>query len=337
MQGVGLEALAGARPLTGLMVVLFLRDWRSVVVVVPQHPAGAAGQRLRPVADGAHDQPHDAGRAGAGRVGILVDEATVEVENIHTQFEHTPLHRPAPSGAATPRRLCPPCWRCCASSPLFIPLVLHAGGGPGAVRTDGAGRRLRHGDEAISCRARLVPVLSTWLLRHYHTDANAKPGRFSVARLRDGYARLLQSGLARPLAGTGGLRGGCRGAGLVVGRRPRGPRYAKSSPTVDSGQFLLRLRAPDGTPLEETEALAKDVLNAIADKCRSRERGETVSLVGTASYNYPINSIYLWTAGPQEAVMRIGLKRGKRRPRGRGEGTACAGNSRVAPERTPHT
>jgi multidrug efflux pump subunit AcrB len=34
----------------------------------------------------------------------------------------------------------------------------------------------------------------------------------------------------------------------------------------------------------------------------------TVSLVGTASYNYPINAIYLWTAGPQEAVLNIALK-----------------------------
>jgi hypothetical protein len=30
----------------------------------------------------------------------------------------------------------------------------------------------------------------------------------------------------------------------------------------------------------------------------------SVSLVGTASYNYPINAIYLWTSGPQEAVLR---------------------------------
>src|SRR5205823_14875466 len=37
---------------------------------------------------------------------------------------------------------------------------------------------------------------------------------------------------------------------------------------------------------------------------------KTVSLIGTGSYNYPINSIYLWTAGPQEAVLRIGLRRG---------------------------
>jgi multidrug efflux pump subunit AcrB len=79
---------------------------------------------------------------------------------------------------------------------------------------------------------------------------------------------------------------------------------------VDSGQFQLRLRAPDGTPLEHTEALAKDVLKAIADEVGPENVDTTVSLVGTASYNYPINSIYLWTSGPQEAVLRVALKRG---------------------------
>src|SRR5262249_31398838 len=81
-------------------------------------------------------------------------------------------------------------------------------------------------------------------------------------------------------------------------------------PAVDSGQFQLRLRAPDGTPLEDTERLTKDVLNAVAEEVGPDNVDISVSLVGTASYNYPINSIYLWTAGPQEAVLRIALKRG---------------------------
>jgi multidrug efflux pump subunit AcrB len=50
------------------------------------------------------------------------------------------------------------------------------------------------------------------------------------------------------------------------------------------------------------------VLDAIAREVGPDNVDITVSLVGTASYNYPINSIYLWTAGPQEAVLRIALK-----------------------------
>ena len=80
-------------------------------------------------------------------------------------------------------------------------------------------------------------------------------------------------------------------------------------PKVDSGQFQLRARAPDGSALENTEALAKDVLREIARLAGGEQNVDiTVSLVGTASYNYPINAIYLWTAGPQEAVLRVALK-----------------------------
>src|SRR5262249_34754179 len=81
-------------------------------------------------------------------------------------------------------------------------------------------------------------------------------------------------------------------------------------PKVDSGQFQLRVRAPDGSALEETEKLAQDVLEEIARQAGGEQNVDiTVSLVGTASYNYPINAIYLWTAGPQEAVLRVALKR----------------------------
>src|SRR5262249_33839531 len=61
---------------------------------------------------------------------------------------------------------------------------------------------------------------------------------------------------------------------------------------------------------ERTEELAKEVLEAIGREVGPEHVDITVSLVGTASYNYPINSIFLWTSGPQEAVMRIALKRG---------------------------
>src|SRR5205085_8265885 len=81
-------------------------------------------------------------------------------------------------------------------------------------------------------------------------------------------------------------------------------------PKVDSGQFQLRVRAPDGSALEDTEALAKDLLGEIARQAGGEQNVDiTVSLVGSASYNYPINAIYLWTAGPQEAVLRVALKR----------------------------
>src|SRR5262245_38920309 len=87
MRGVGLEALLGAL-LTGLMVVLFLHDWRSVIVVVLNIPFALMGSLVALWLTGQTTNLMTLGGL-ALTVGILVDEATVEVENIHTQMDKT--------------------------------------------------------------------------------------------------------------------------------------------------------------------------------------------------------------------------------------------------------
>jgi multidrug efflux pump subunit AcrB len=305
MWGVGIEALLGAF-LTGLMVLLFLRDWRSVIVVVLNIPFALLGSAL---ALGLTGQTINLMTLGglALAVGILVDEATVEVENIHTQFEHTPnIARAVRRGnaqTAVPRLLAMLCVLAVfipsffmqgAAKALFVPLSLAVGFAMIA---------------SYILSSTFVPVMSSWLLRHYHPDAHRSPRWFSMARVQDGYAWLLR-GVVRvrwllvalylivPLALVGWWWVGHPGLGIEI------------FPKVDSGQFQLRVRAPDGSALEDTEALAKDVLKEIARQAGGEQNVDiTVSLVGTASYNYPINAIYLWTAGPQEAVLRVAVKR----------------------------
>src|SRR4029450_11536453 len=87
MKTVGAEAILGAL-LTGLMVLLFLRDWRSVIVVVLNIPLALIGSLI---ALGLTGQTINLMTLGglALAVGILVDEAPVEVENIHTQMDKT--------------------------------------------------------------------------------------------------------------------------------------------------------------------------------------------------------------------------------------------------------
>src|SRR5262249_36149707 len=87
MWGVGVEALLGAC-LTGLMLVLFLRDWRSVVVVVLNIPFALMGSLVALWLTGQTVNLMTLGGLALA-VGILVDEATVEVENIHTQMGRT--------------------------------------------------------------------------------------------------------------------------------------------------------------------------------------------------------------------------------------------------------
>jgi multidrug efflux pump subunit AcrB len=305
MRGVGLEALLGAF-LTGLMVVLFLHDWRSVIVVVLNIPFALLGSLVALWLTGQTTNLMTLGGLALA-VGILVDESTVEVENIHTQMDKTKsIARAVRLGnaeTAVPRLLAMLCILAVfipsffmqgAAQALFVPLSLAVGF---AMVT------------SYFLSSTFVPVMSTWLLRHYHAAAVGRTGRFSFVRFRDAYARVL-GGILRVRWVLLGAYGGL--AALLVlwwmiGHPGLG---TEIFPAVDSGQFQLRLRAPDGTPLEHTEALAKDVLDAIAEAVGPENVDTTVSLVGTASYNYPINSIYLWTSGPQEAVLRVALKRG---------------------------
>src|SRR5947208_11373775 len=128
MWGVGLEGLIGAA-LTGLMVLLFLRDWRSVIVVVLNIPFALLGALVALWLTGQTINLMTLGGLALA-VGILVDEATVEVENIHTQFEHTPnIARAVRRGnqdTAVPRLLAMLCILA-----VFIPSLFMQGAGGG--------------------------------------------------------------------------------------------------------------------------------------------------------------------------------------------------------------
>ncbi len=309
--GVATEGLLGA-VLTGLMVLLFLRDWRSVIVVVLNIPFALLGSVVALALTGQTLNLMTLGGLALA-VGILVDEATVEVENIHTQFEHTPnIARAVRAGnaqTAVPRLLAMLCILA-----VFLPSFFMQG----AARAVFAPLALAVGFAMLTSyllSSTFVPVVSVWLLRYYHPQAGVSDqgsgarGWLSMARLQEGYAWMLHGflWLRWPL-----LLGYLAAIVLLIawwaGHHPG--LGVEIFPKVDAGQFQLRVRAPDGTRLDDTEALAKDVLEEIARQAGGAKNVATsVSLVGTASYNYPINAIYLWTSGSQEAVLRVALKR----------------------------
>jgi multidrug efflux pump subunit AcrB len=151
-------------------------------------------------------------------------------------------------------------------------------------------------------------VLCVWLLKPLHDPhANGRPSIFSG--MQNAYAGTLRMTLhARWMLAL--IYGGAVAAAVfwwLIGHPGLG---MDVFPAVDSGQFQLRVRAPAGTTLEDSEKLAQDVLEEVAKQAGGEDKIDvSVSLVGTASYNYPINSIFLWTSGPQESVLRIALKR----------------------------
>ncbi len=85
-------------------------------------------------------------------------------------------------------------------------------------------------------------------------------------------------------------------------------------PKVDAGQFRLRLRAPDGTHFDTTEQLAREAL-AIVGKVVGPERiDRTLGYIGSIPPSFPVNAVYQWSRGPEEAILRVALKPGKREP-----------------------
>jgi multidrug efflux pump subunit AcrB len=150
-----------------------------------------------------------------------------------------------------------------------------------------------------------VPVLSVWLLRHYHLPHDGAAGRLSFAWFRDCYARALRAILTiRWILVPGYLTAAILLVWLAGGQLGR-----EIFPTVDAGQFQLRLRAATGTRLRVTEPLAVQALEAIKRKVGPDNVAISVGYVGLIGSSYPVNTIYLWTRGPEEAVLRVALRR----------------------------
>jgi len=301
LQAVLREAALGAL-LTGLMVLLFLRDWRSAAIVVVTIPFAllaavvglwGAGQTINIMTLG--------GLALA--VGILVDEATVAIENIHTHLAGgAPIARGvlvASGEVVVPRLLAmlsvvavfvPSFFMTGVSQSLFVPLSLAVGFAMIA---------------SFFLSSSLVPVLSVWLLAKHRLSKEAELHADDwVERLRNRLARLLHW-----LAPGRGLLvasyllvtvATVAAVGLTLGR--------EIFPPAGANQFQLRFRAPAGTKFESTERLASDVLDEIKNAAGPNNVDITLGYVGVQPSSYPINTIFLWTGGSHEGVLQVALK-----------------------------
>ena len=81
-------------------------------------------------------------------------------------------------------------------------------------------------------------------------------------------------------------------------------------PSADVGEFRLRLRAPDGTHITKTEQITLEVLDIIREQVGGQNIELTLGYVGTVPASFPINAVYQWSRGPEEALLRIALKYG---------------------------
>ncbi|AYA39023.1 efflux RND transporter permease subunit (plasmid) [Hymenobacter oligotrophus] len=301
------EGILGA-VLTGLMVLLFLRDWRSVVIVVTTIPLSVLsavillklfGQTLNIMTL--------SGLALA--IGVLVDEATVTIENIHQHLERGKPKAQAIWDAA----------REIALPKLLILLCILAVFAP-ALIMEGVPRAmflplsLAVGFAMVASfllSQTLVPVMANWLMRdhalgtgHGHDEPAEKPSFF--ARFQAGYQRLLVRAQGRQ---RGVVLGYLTLSVLVV---VAGFAFIGTDifPQANSGQFQLRLREKVGTRLEKTEQTVAAVQALINQEVGPENVEISSTFVGTQPASFAVNSVFVFTTGPHEALMQVALKEG---------------------------
>src|SRR4051794_24623907 len=295
MQSLVMEGALGAG-LIGLMVLVFLRDWRSVIVVVLNIPLALCGALVGLWLTGQTINIMTLGGLALA-IGILVDESTVEIENIHAKMEGTDsialAVRQGNMDTAVPRLLAMLCVLA-----VFIPSFFMQG----AAQALFVPLSLAVGFAMISSyllSSTFVPVLSTWLLRHRHHSGNGTPRSSFFDRTRDRYARA-STGIVRLrwlvlpayLAATLGIV-------FVVGRGLG----LEIFPEVDAGRFQLRVKARAGLRVEKTEQIVQDVLAMIREEVGKDAVAIAIGYVGLIPSSYPINAIFQWTGGPEEAFL----------------------------------
>ena len=295
------EGLIGAG-LTGLMILLFLGDWRSSLIVVITIPFALltavvmlrlTGQTINIMTLG--------GLALA--VGVLVDEGTVLMENIHVHLAQGERKAHAVLAAsrevAIPRLLAmlsvlavflPSFFMTGPAQSLFVPLSLAVGFSMGA---------------SYLFSSSLVPVLGNWILKEEKNEAeHPKEERF------DRFRKRFQAALERMMKFPKLLLGAYAVVALLI-IVLLGPRLAEEIfPSSASTQFRLRIDAPDGTRVAVTEALVQKVLATITREAGPGSLDLTLGYVGAQPSSYPINTVFLWTNGSQQAIMNVGLKPG---------------------------
>ena len=321
------EGILGAI-LTGLMVLLFLRDWRSSLVVIVTIPVAVmsavfflklAGQTVNIMT-----------LSGLSlAIGILVDQATVTIENIHQHLEMGKNKKQAVLDACSE-----------ISFPLLLILLcILAVFAPAFVMSGVPKAMFLPLSLSIAfamivsfvAAQTLVPVISVWLLKaekfqYHHSGTHAHAGlalsekeigeidehhlQEAVHPEENGFFQRIKKGLASRLEKwmprrklivsiyiifAFGAAGACY---LIIGK--------DLLPKTNNGQLQLRIREPDGTRLEVTEKTTQGVLNII-DSTVNHRVAISSAYVGLVPSNFGTSNLYIFNSGTHEAVIQVNL------------------------------
>jgi multidrug efflux pump subunit AcrB len=326
--------------LTGLMVLLFLGDRRGALIVVLTIPTSIISGVLFLYLFGQTINIMTlSGLALA--IGILVDESTVTIENIH---QHLALRKPKALAI----------WDACkeiAFPKLLILLCILAVFAPAFTMTGIPGALFLPLAMAIAfsmitsyfLAQTFVPIMANWLMKSHHhksskdghvltdeeeyaalgftaaeegdtwdqkkklleklmNDGNGKLSRFD--KFRNRFLRFLDR--IFPYQKSVVILYTLLTCGLIALLFRNIGRDVL--PKVNGGQFQVRLRAPDGTRMERTEEKTIKALHILEDLVGKDNIAVTSAFVGQHPGQFSTSPIYLFMSGPQEAVLQVALK-----------------------------
>jgi len=303
IKSVGTEGLIGAG-LTGLMIMLFLGDWRSVVVVVCNIPLALMGSLFGLYATGNSINIMSLGGLALA-IGILVDEATVEVENIHAQLAKGTMSLPRAVRhgneiTAVARLLALAC-----ILSVFIPAFIM----DDPLRSLFMPLALGVGFAMISSyllSSTFVPVMAVWLLKPHQAGEHPAKEPF--------FERVVVAAYERFAGWIVALRWVVVPAylvGVAVALAWLGTRLGTELfPQIDSGQFVLRFRPPPGTNFEITRMMAQKVLGVIERECGKDSIDISIGFAGQIAPNFGLNNVILLMRGPDDGMLRVALREG---------------------------
>jgi multidrug efflux pump subunit AcrB len=312
--GVALEGLIAAA-LTSLMILLFLGSWRPTLIIAVSIPLSIMGAVLGLAAIGETLNIMTLGGLALA-VGILVDDATVTIENISWHLEQGKDVETAILDGA--RQIVVPAFvSLLCICIVFVPMFFLDGVSRFLFVPMAAAVMLAMVFSFLLSRT-LVPTMAKYLLRAHHAGepAGARRSRNPLvrfqqafeagfARVRLGYRAWLASALAhRAIFVTGFM-------GFVLASFALVP-YLGSNffPAVDGGQILMHARVPVGTRVEETAERFARIEQAIRRVVPSEEIAAFVDNIGLPPSS--INLIYNNTGviGTQDGDIQIALRPG---------------------------
>lgn len=284
-----------AAGLTGLMILLFLGSWRSTLIVVVSIPLSILASLAALCALGHTINIMTLGGLALA-VGILVDDATVAIENTYRLFEEGKDFRYAvaegAAGIAKPALISTLAICAAFVSALFLTDVARYLFTPQAFAVVFAMLA------SYFMSRTLVPILMDQLLRHERhgaerdNDVPANRAAALLARFRRGFEHgfegfrqqygLLLTAVLRHKARTSAFVAALFAVGGVLFVSVGEDYY----PQIDSGQMTLHVRARPGLRIEETERFFQAVEDVIREVIPDQDRALMLDNIGLPQLNY---------------------------------------------------